>query len=63
MSLVYATTPDGERVLHHIECDRCDARIKPHKEIADSGWTRSGEYHGPGHPENTERDLCPEHSR
>lgn len=63
MSRAYATTPDGERVLHHIECDRCDARIKPRADIAESDWTKSGEYYGPGDERNTQRDLCPEHSR
>ena len=26
--------------LAYIECDRCDAKIRPHPDIAKSGWTR-----------------------
>ena len=60
---VYATTKQGERFLAYLECDRCDARIRPHPEIAKSGWTKVGTYYGPGDDRNVESDLCPDHSR
>lgn len=41
---VYATTDDGERVLVRIECDHagCSASVKPHADIASTGWTKHG---------------------
>ncbi len=37
--MIYATREDNRRrVLVELECDECDATIKPHPEIAQSGW-------------------------
>lgn len=66
MGRVYATTDDGARVLVRIECDEggCSASVKPHADIAKSGWTRSGfdvrrrdceDYVSP------EKFRCPDH--
>jgi hypothetical protein len=62
---VYARREDNDqRVLLHLECDApgCDATIKPHPEINKSGWTKQGQYYGPGDDRNLEWDYCPEHS-
>lgn len=43
MGRVYAIREDdGARVLLEIECDKCDATIKPHPDIANSGWVKEG---------------------
>lgn len=45
MGRVYATENDsGARVLVRIECDApmCDAKVRPHPEIATSGWVKCG---------------------
>ena len=31
-----------KRVLVEIECDGCNARIKPGSDIAESGWVKEG---------------------
>ena len=59
MSRVYATTDSGERFLAYLECDHCDARIKPHPEIASSGWMQTGFDNGPG-TEKFRSDYCPD---
>jgi len=65
MSRVYATEEGtGRRFLARIECDYCDASIKPHPNIAQSGWKRWGT--GPGFPlragDYDEFDCCPDHT-
>lgn len=64
---VYATTPEGERMLHHIECDRCDRRAKPgSEELLEGGWIKRGWSSGtPGTSsyDKNEVDLCPDHAR
>lgn len=58
MSRVYATTDDGERVLVRLECDGCEASIKPNPEITKSGWMVRGWYDATGgQPYTTE--WCP----
>lgn len=62
MSRHYATMEDtGERFLHHISCDHsgCAETIKPHPEIADSGWTKHGKKE---HDTRFEWNYCQEHS-
>lgn len=59
MSRVYATTDKGERILAYLECDTCSAKIRPHPDIANSGWVRYGTYRGPG-GDHDEGDACPE---
>jgi len=41
MARIYAETCSGLQ-LAFIECDGCDALIRPHKDIGESGWMRSG---------------------
>lgn len=51
MSKIYAKIEGSEkRILLRIECDGsgCNASIKPHPEIAHSGWTKCGWDNGPG---------------
>jgi hypothetical protein len=62
MSVYGINEVTGERVLLYIECDFCDAKIKPHQEINQSGWQKRGTYYGPGDDRNTQVDLCPEHA-
>lgn len=57
---IYAIDDDGERFLRFLECDSCGARIKPHPEITQSGWTKRGGRDGAGY--SFEQDYCPEHS-
>jgi len=52
----------GENVLLYIECDFCDAKIKPHSEISKSGWKKRGIYYEHGDERNAQVDLCPEHA-
>jgi hypothetical protein len=33
---------DGRRELVLIRCDNCGVEVKPHSEIAASGWTKNG---------------------
>ncbi len=60
MTSIYAAREDtGKRVLLHIECDECNATIKPHPEIAQSGW----KYVASGRitqPDYWRTDYCPE---
>jgi len=58
MARIYATEENGKKHLVALECDYCDARIKPHKEIAESGWVKQGVRNGPG--DNISWDLCPD---
>jgi len=46
-------------VLLELECDGCGATIKPHPDIARSGWIKTGVYNGPG-TEKFEWDYCPD---
>jgi hypothetical protein len=62
MSRVYATEEDsGARVLVRLECDAamCDAKIRPHPEIAQSGWVKSVVVR---HGTRFEYAYCPEHA-
>ena len=57
---IYAQREDGQcRVLVALKCDRCDAEIKPNRDIASSGWVKLGWDNGTG-TEKFETDLCPE---
>jgi len=57
---VYAQREDnGQRVLAVLKCDGCGAEVKPHPEIAQSGWEKRGRDKGPG-TEKTGLDYCPE---
>jgi len=59
MSKIYAQIEGSEkRILVYIECDTCEARIKPHLTIAKSGWTIQGWDNGPGTDKHTV-DYCP----
>lgn len=59
MSRVYAVREDtGKRFLLHLECDGCDATIKPHPEISESGWMKTGAVDGCG-TKLWESDWCP----
>lgn len=63
MSRIYATDDDGDRFLRYIECDSCGKRIKPHRDIASSGWTKKDGKYPPYGPNDTwQSDYCPEHS-
>lgn len=62
MARIYATEDHtGHRILVRLECDGlgCKASIKPHPEIAKSGWTKRGWSYGPG-TEQFVSDFCPE---
>jgi hypothetical protein len=61
MSRVYAIEESGKRHLVLIECDECEASIKPNPDIANSGWVKRGRDNGPG-TEKVERDYCPRHA-
>jgi len=50
-----------ERVLHHIQCDCCDATVKPHPDIKNSGWMKAGGDDGPG-TDKWDKDFCPTHA-
>ena len=40
---VYVVQEDtGNRLLIALRCDKCDAEILPHKDIAKSGWIEVG---------------------
>lgn len=59
VSRIYATREDdGKRVLVAICCNGCGVEIKPHAEIASSGWTKRGNDRGPG-TDKFEGDFCP----
>ncbi len=63
MSRVYAFEEgSGRRFLVRLECDRsgCDASIKPHLEIADSGWMKRG-INDPRQGGRSEWHFCPRH--
>lgn len=58
MPLVYAVREDnGERVLVEIQCDRCDATIKPDQYTSESGWVKHTRQH---HSETLEWWYCPD---
>lgn len=63
MSRVYATEDNGRRHLVRLECDAagCKASVKPHPDIASSGWTKGGTDTGPA-SDVVEWDYCPVHS-
>lgn len=64
MGCVYAVNEaTGERHLMYMECDFCDARLKPSPAVVDSGWVRRGVYFGPGSAHNSEVYLCPDCAR
>lgn len=50
----------GKRVLLRLRCDSCEATIKPHPDIAKSGWVNSGIVTSTG--ERLEFDRCPVHA-
>ena len=61
MSRVYAeVAATGEQVFVRLECDYCDATIKPVDTIGSSGWKKWGVYYTPGDDKNTEVNCCPE---
>ncbi len=56
---IYAVREDDKkRILVEIQCDSCDARIKPNPQIAQSGWIKKGMYRGPG-TDQLEWHYCP----
>jgi len=65
---IYAYTERGElalindkRVLLALQCDHCDAQVRPHKEIAQSGWTTRGEIdYGKESNRVTSWEYCPD---
>ena len=62
MSRVYAIEEGtNKRHLIRTECDYvgCDKSIKPHPEIAKSGWTNCGII---STSDSLEWNYCPEHS-
>lgn len=60
MSRVYAIEEHtGRRFLFRIDFDYCDASIKPHPDIAKSGWTQRGNFENGIH---YTWDCCPDHS-
>jgi len=63
MSRIYATEDNGTKHLVALECDYCEARIRPGPDIGESGWEKRGVYYGPGDDRNTQVDLCPEHAQ
>lgn len=59
MGRIYAVREDnGESVLVALRCDGCDAEIKPHPEIRESGWIKVGSSRGPG--DMSEAHYCPD---
>ena len=62
MGRIYAEekAANGDTVHHLValECDYCDARIKPHKGIVESGWVKHGIYNGAG--DGLEWICCPD---
>lgn len=61
MSKVYAEVAEtGENVLVRIECDYCEAAIKPQPHITESGWKQWGLYFAPLDDRNTQMECCPE---
>ena len=64
MARVYAVEEGtGKRFLVRIECDACDATIKPHPEISKSGWVKVGKVWGSGPTaRRLEWDYCPDHA-
>lgn len=61
MSRVHAYETDGTRHLIRIECDACDATIKPHPEIAKSGWVKCG-FNDEKQGGRFDYDYCPDHA-
>ena len=56
---IYATREDnGKKFLAALQCDGCAAEIKPHPEIAKSGWRK--EFHRTSHGPTLTYDWCPE---
>lgn len=56
---IYAVREDDKkRILVEIQCDSCDARIKPNPLISQSGWIKKGMYHGHG-ADQLEWHYCP----
>lgn len=44
MGRIYAVEENGEKHLVALECDCCDARIKPGADIMNSGWEKQIYY-------------------
>lgn len=57
---IYITSPEGTRRLTLIQCDECDATIKPNPLISKSGWVKNYQDNGPG-TDKFQKDLCPRH--
>lgn len=62
MSRIYHEPPSGKRILVLIECDLCDASIRPGPHVVDSGWMNKG-WRKEGEREWTEITVCPAHAR
>jgi len=65
MAKVYAVEEGtGRRFLVRLECDACDATIKPHPEISSSGWMKRVQIEPPGGPGSArfEWHYCPDHA-
>jgi len=43
-----------------LECDHCDAFIKPFSEISKSGWMKTGTYREPGRDNSYCGYWCPD---
>ncbi len=65
MTLKYAVIEgSGRRVLYEIECDGCDATIKPGPDISQSGWEKRSTYEDSVHGSFVLRsDYCPKCKR
>lgn len=65
MTLKYAVIEgSSRRVLYEIECDGCDATIKPGPDIAKSGWEKRITYEDTMHGPNVlTSDYCPKCKR
>jgi len=56
MTRIYATTDDGRRVLHEIQCDSCGVKVNPGSDVV--GWLVVGSDTGPG-TDKTRLYYCP----
>jgi hypothetical protein len=58
---IYGQDDSGKRLLLRLECDSdgCGAKIRPHPEIAVSGWVGCGSRE---YGSWIEWDYCPSHS-
>ena len=53
---------DDKGRLAYIECDGCDAKIRPGPDIAESGWMKCGTIEG-WFAVATQYDYCPDCSK